>query len=168
MQQSTLSFEQAATLPNELGVAGPFAGVHNDALIIAGGANFPRGFPWERSDDGVTPPKIYHSDVHVLVRDGEAYKWVSQTVKLPQAAAYGVSVSTPAGIVCIGGERKDKPFEGQQLMHVLSQVFRLSWNEEVRKVEVDTSLPDLPFGLTTAAGALVNNAIYVAGGLSQP
>ena len=29
-------------LPDSIGVAGPFVGVHGDALIVAGGANFPR------------------------------------------------------------------------------------------------------------------------------
>ncbi len=34
-------------LPNVLGVAAPFAGVGNGTLLVAGGANFPDGFPWE-------------------------------------------------------------------------------------------------------------------------
>lgn len=34
-------------LPAQLGVAGPFAGVSNDALIVAGGTNFPNGAPWD-------------------------------------------------------------------------------------------------------------------------
>ena len=33
-----LSWTELPRLPDELGVAGPFAGVHNDALIVAGGA----------------------------------------------------------------------------------------------------------------------------------
>ena len=37
------------------GLAGAFIGVHNDALIIAGGANFPDGLAWE----GAT--KVYHN-----------------------------------------------------------------------------------------------------------
>jgi len=31
--------EELPSLPDELGVAGPFCGIHNDALIVAGGAN---------------------------------------------------------------------------------------------------------------------------------
>ena len=41
-----LSWSELPSLPDPLGVAGPFAGVHNDALIVAGGANFPRPV-WE-------------------------------------------------------------------------------------------------------------------------
>ncbi|MGB0741144.1 MAG: hypothetical protein ACPGXX_13810, partial [Planctomycetaceae bacterium] len=37
-----LTWQELPELPDDLGVAGPFAGVHNDALIVAGGANFPR------------------------------------------------------------------------------------------------------------------------------
>lgn len=47
-------------LPDARGVAGPFAGVSGGALIAAGGANFPNGFPWE----GGT--KVWHDDVYVL------------------------------------------------------------------------------------------------------
>lgn len=32
-----LSWRELPSLPDALGVAGPFAGVHNDALIVAGG-----------------------------------------------------------------------------------------------------------------------------------
>ena len=32
-----------------LGVAGPFVGVHNGALLVAGGANFRRGCPGSQS-----------------------------------------------------------------------------------------------------------------------
>ena len=32
--------------PN-IGVAGAFSGVHNGAMVVAGGANFPNGMPWE-------------------------------------------------------------------------------------------------------------------------
>ena len=31
----------------QIGVAGPFAGVHGGALIVAGGANFPQAAPWK-------------------------------------------------------------------------------------------------------------------------
>ena len=40
-EKKRLDWSELARLPNELGVAGPAAGVHNGALIVAGGANFP-------------------------------------------------------------------------------------------------------------------------------
>ena len=49
----SISWEELPPLPpsagqsKQPGVAGPFAGVHRDALIVAGGANFPDKMPWE-------------------------------------------------------------------------------------------------------------------------
>ena len=37
--ENKLKWTALPDLPGGLGVAGPFAGVHNDALIVAGGAN---------------------------------------------------------------------------------------------------------------------------------
>ena len=36
----SLSWSELPQFPDSVGVAGPFVGVHNDALIVAGGANF--------------------------------------------------------------------------------------------------------------------------------
>ena len=38
---ATLNWETLPALPDAHGVAGAFAGAHNGALIVAGGANFP-------------------------------------------------------------------------------------------------------------------------------
>ncbi|HEV2479040.1 MAG TPA: hypothetical protein VGS79_05230, partial [Puia sp.] len=43
------------------GVAGPFAGVSGDALIVAGGSNFPDKKPWEGGR------KAYVDEVYVLM-----------------------------------------------------------------------------------------------------
>ena len=40
-QDSVLQWEELPALPDALGVAGPYAGVTGDALVVAGGANFP-------------------------------------------------------------------------------------------------------------------------------
>ncbi|SVD81223.1 uncharacterized protein METZ01_LOCUS434077, partial [marine metagenome] len=39
--EKVLEWKPLPDLPDPIGVAGPFVGVHNDALIVAGGANFP-------------------------------------------------------------------------------------------------------------------------------
>ena len=47
-----IDWEKIADLPPrrgfevQPGLAGAFAGVHGDVLIIAGGTNFPQGYPW--------------------------------------------------------------------------------------------------------------------------
>ena len=132
------------------GVAGPFAGVHGDALIVAGGANFPDKMPW---DGGA---KIWWDDIWVLEKrpDGST-RWVTdKTFKLPRRLGYGVSVSTPDGVLCAGGNDAERCY---------ADVFLLSWDAKTRDVR-RTALPPLPEPLSFMAGALVGNTVYVAGG----
>ncbi|NND97862.1 MAG: sodium/solute symporter [Pirellulaceae bacterium] len=142
-----LQWSELASLPNELGVAGPFAGVHNDALIVAGGANFPRPI-WE-SD------KAWYDDIHVLTKEGDALKW-HDGGKLPRATGYGAAVSTDAGVVCIGGNDATNTFD---------HVFLLSWDADKKSIKT-TPFPTLPKPCAFTAAALVGNVIYVCGGQS--
>jgi N-acetylneuraminic acid mutarotase len=50
--------KQLPNLPNEVGVAGAYAGRINDSLLIAGGANFPQSPPWEGGD------KVWHREIY--------------------------------------------------------------------------------------------------------
>ena len=92
-----LEWKQLTDLPpvgeqtNALGVAGPFVGVHNDVLIVAGGANFPKPF-WGED-------KVWHDDIWTLYKSG---KW-TKAGSLPRPLAYGASVSTQWGVLCMGG-----------------------------------------------------------------
>ena len=67
----------AANLPalspgqKNTGVAGAFTGVHNGVLIIAGGANFPNGMPWEGGK------KAYQDAIYVLKKSGKSYEWIA-------------------------------------------------------------------------------------------
>jgi SSS family solute:Na+ symporter len=140
-----LKWQELASLPDELGVAGPFAGVHNDALIIAGGANFPRPV-WQND-------KVWRDRIFVLVRAGDGYRW-EDGGKLPEPSAYGAAVSTPDGVVCMGGNH------GTQ---VLRDVFLLSWDSargEIRRREY----PPLPSPCAYGQATLVDGIIYLAGG----
>ena len=83
--ESMLSWSELPPLPDPLGVAGPFAGVHHDALIVAGGANFAQPV-WE-SD------KAWHDSIHVLIRDDTGYRWIDGGM-LRRPIAYGAAVST--------------------------------------------------------------------------
>jgi hypothetical protein len=66
-------------LPDPLGVAGPFVGVSNDALIVAGGAHF-RVSPFK----GGT--KLWLNTIYVLEKaeDGR-YRWHTDQQKLIQS-----------------------------------------------------------------------------------
>lgn len=132
-------------LPDPLGVAGPFVGVHNDALIVAGGANFARPV-WDH-------PKLWHDAIHVLVKTPNGPEWKSGG-KLPRKIAYGASVSTPGGVLCIGGNDADTTFQS---------VFLLHWNTTTQAIE-SVDMPDLPHPLAYAQAALSGNSVYLAGG----
>ncbi|MFP6905118.1 MAG: hypothetical protein VCG02_07870 [Verrucomicrobiota bacterium] len=151
------------------GLAGPFVGVHNDVLIIGGGANYPDAPPWNGGK------KVYYDEIFVLKKTPEAgYAWHDQTYRLPGKLAYGVTISTTNGLVCIGGESR---VDGET--RYSKTVFTLTWdlkNEQVllgkkliatgyQRDEV-LPLPDLPVGTTALGGALIRPRIYVAGGIT--
>ena len=143
----TFSWDALAVLPNELGVAGPFAGVHNDALIVAGGANFPK--PIWISD------KAWYDDIYVLQKDGDDYQWLDGG-KLPKQIGYGGAVSTKDGVLCIGGNHGDETYD---------DVFLLSWNRGLSKLTT-TVFPKLPRPCAFTAATIVGDTVYVAGGQS--
>jgi len=144
------------------GVAGPFVGVHNDALIIAGGANFPNKPLWDTG-------KVWHDKVYVLERkrghklddvkggwvtkEFERYDWTDGG-KLSRPLAYGASVPTSEGVLCMGGDDAEK---------VYRDVFLLSWNKEAEKVE-RRDFPPLPVPVAYGAAALVKGVVYLVGG----
>jgi solute:Na+ symporter, SSS family len=136
-------------LPDPIGYAGPFVGVHNGALIVAGGANFPEVPPWQGGK------KVWHDRIHVMTRDG-AGKWGWQTAArtLPCPLAYGVSVSTARGVLCVGGCDNGKSY---------ADVFLLKWNRESGQIERET-LPPLPSTISFSGGAVLNGTVYVVGG----
>ena len=146
-QNQLMTWRRLAPLPDREGFASPFAGLSNGALIVAGGANFPDKKPWE----GGT--KIYHDRIFVLERpDGE---WL-EAGKLPHPLAYGVSITAPQGLVCIGGNDAERAY---------NDVFLLQWSEgKIHSI----SLPPLPNPVTAAAGAILGSTIYVVGGHTTP
>ena len=79
-----------------LGVSAPFTGISNGMLLVAGGCNFP--------DKPVTEggAKKYYSDIFALDLSNPASGW-KKAGNLPFPVAYGATVTTPDGIICIGG-----------------------------------------------------------------
>lgn len=175
---------QLPQLPDELGVAGPFVGVHNDALIVAGGANFPDGVPWRPTADGGASFKKYHDTIYLLPRleDGTYGEWITVQRRLPETCAYGVSLPTPQGLLCVGGESvrlMTDPETGEttSVKHLSADAFLLMFDREAGEVTVHQewpttigeitsglAIPDLPTHLTNACGAVVGDFAYIAGG----
>ena len=173
-----MEWEKLPDLPNQLGVAGPFVGVHNDVLVLGGGANFPLGVPWEKTDDRFESPKFYTDQIHVLVKNGESYHWRNNPVKLTRSLAYGISIPTSNGIICLGGEWKDHEKDPQSKTYrtisgISDNVFVIQWQNEIKisnkwagpgdDENVVRDIPDLPIPTTVAAGMIIGNKIYIIG-----
>ena len=58
--ESIIHWGELAPIPNKVGLAGMFAGMHENQLIAAGGANFPDAPPWQ----GGT--KIWHDEIFLF------------------------------------------------------------------------------------------------------
>ncbi|MDQ1256621.1 MAG: solute:Na+ symporter, family, partial [Candidatus Hydrogenedentes bacterium] len=69
---------------------------------------------------------------------------------------YGVSITAPAGVLCIGGADGNRHY---------SECFVLSWNEGIL---VQTPAPPLPISCANSCGALLKNVVYVCGGTETP
>lgn len=146
-----ISLEKMSGFPAEdagffKGVSALYAGVSDGRLWMAGGCNFPHV---PAADGG---KKVFYKDVYVApLTDDTLFHW-KRIGTLPQASAYGVSVSTQQGLLCIGGTTS-----GQGL----SDVLLLSLHEGVLKTD---TLPSLPAAVDNMSGALLGTSVYVAGG----
>ena len=136
-------------MEKQFGLASPFAGRSGDAVIVAGGCNFP-GVPVR--DGG---KKRYYDDAFVLVERGGKKEWLTG-FRIPNKTAYGASVSLPDGLLCIGGNNNEQSFP---------DVYLLKWNEKAGKLAVE-KWPSLPFPVSQAGAALIDGNVYVAGGMA--
>ena len=141
-----LRWEELPALPDTPGLGGPLVGVHNDALIVAGGAYFPEPV-WESE-------KLWRDEAWVLVASGAGgYEWLAG-FKLDRPIAYAACVSTPYGVACLGGT------DGQT---VFDHCFLLRCDPLVRWVSQEP-LPPLPEPCAYGAAARIGDVIYLAGG----
>jgi len=141
-----LKWQQLSDLPpapgqdDQPGLAAPFIGVSGNVLLIAGGYN-----------------NFYYDFAYALEKNtDDGYTWHTG-IKIPHQAAYGVSITVPEGVICIGGNNNKESF---------SSVFLMQWDPVSEQI-VTESLPSLPFSMSKMAGALVDQKIYLAGGYSD-
>lgn len=134
------------------GVSACYAGVTGGQLLIGGGCNFP-DTPAAEGGKKKYYKGIYAAGFHT----DSLFSW-RKVGELPAPSAYGVSVTTTDGVVCIGG-MNDKGS--------LTDVYRLSWQDDEKKKVKTELLPALPYALDNFTGALLENRIYVAGGNKQ-
>ena len=93
----------------------------------------------------------------MLTRSGDDYVW-AEGGKLPRAIGYGAAVSTPGGVLCIGGNDAEQ---------TLRDVFLLAWDPVARRMN-RTDYPHLPQPCAYGQAALVGHVVYLAGGQSGP
>jgi len=142
-----LQWSKLPSIPDAEGFAGSFAGVSGGALIVAGGANIV-GDKWAEP-----LRKKWYDSIFVLEKpDGE---WRAG-FHLARALGYGVSVTTPGGIACIGGSDSE---------HHYAECFLIEWRGG--RIET-TAMPPLPRPCANMCGVLMGDSIYVAGGIETP
>lgn len=132
----------------ELGVSACFAGTVNGQLLMAGGCNFPEV---PVADGG---QKRYYRGIYAAPLPADSVLLWRKVGELPVPLAYGASVPTADGLICIGGMNAQGP---------VASVYRLVLGNKDKKVRIET-LPSLPYALDNLTGSLVGNTVYVAGG----
>ena len=131
------------------GLAGPYVGVTAGALVLAGGANFPDGMPWE---GGL---KHYYDGIFYLIKkEGNAFEWHLSKSVLPQQLAYGGCVPVSGGLLLFGGKNADGVTDGTWIVNLDP----LTGNCQIAEAAT------LPRALSDFAFSVVGDYVYVAGG----
>ncbi|MDF1813309.1 MAG: sodium/solute symporter [Verrucomicrobiales bacterium] len=148
--EGPIAWETLPSIPDEKGFAGPFAGVIDGNLIVAGGANFPESPPWEGGK------KVWYDKVFLLASDSD--KWTLPDFKLPKALGYGVSLSLPwrNSIVMLGGSDSENLPDAQAI-----ELFYEEGNFRTEK------LPDLPLPLAEFSGVTFGSSLYIFSGRTR-
>ena len=147
IQGNPIEWKELPALPDPFGFAGPFAGIVDGNLVVAGGANFPDGRPWEGAN------KIWHDTIYLLDNPDSEWK-IAGT--LPKPLAYGISITTPDGLICIGGSDSE---------NCHNDVFIIQLQDEELII---ANLAPLPVPLANASGVLIGDQIHVFGGTMAP
>ena len=144
----SLDWQSLPDLPDALGVAGPLVGVHNDALIVAGGANFPKPV-WENG-------KVWHDKIYVLTKNDDGYAWND-----------GGTLPRPYRLRCLGLYAGTASFAWAETTarNPLPKSLRCAGTRKPKKI-TRHEFPPLPQPCAYGQAALVGNVIYLAGGQS--
>lgn len=169
---NTVTFTPASPLSafGGQGVSGAFVGTvpKNAAttphsILVAGGCNFPDVPAAEGGQ------KVFYADIYAIALDEASSHGTATSEEatsgsnsptwkrigsLPAALAYGASVTTPEGIVCLGGTT-----DGRH-----SECFAALLAFDKNRKFISRPLPPLPVSLDNFAAAFGDGYIYVAGG----
>ena len=143
------NMEQSTNTLLQEGLAGSFFGKQGDWFILAGGANFPHGKPWEGG------AKTFSKEIFVFSESNNQFQLILASDNLPIGVAEGAYASTSKGVLCIGGQTPDG---------LSNNVLLLNYNG--KDVTVET-YPELPFAVKNATAAIVSNRVYLLGGQKE-
>lgn len=132
--------------PCPKGVSAPFAGFVGDWLVVGGGCNFP-GVP--AAEGGA---KVFYDEIYAIRPDAGGEQAWTKLPALPRPVAYGASVETPAGLLCIGGQNADG---------ATAEVYRVEYDGRESRI---VPLPALPVSVDNGAATRLGDLVFVAGG----
>ena len=141
-----LEWTDLPPLPYPGGVDGAFFAVIDSRLVVAGGV---------RAEDGAAGEGYPGATTSAWVLDAPESSWREST-PLPEPAAHGASVSSGTFAAFAGGSRGDGSGH-------LDTAYRVSFSGEDL---VYQQLPSLPQPRARAGAAVLDNMIYLAGGLT--
>ncbi|MBN1154398.1 sodium/solute symporter [candidate division KSB1 bacterium] len=136
---------------NAPAITGAFGGISNNTLFVAGGTDSPALVSENESK--------YIDDIFILELHGDldSLQWIKGN-KLDRPVAYGASVTTPLGVLCMGGKDDKEAFD---------RVFLLSWDRGLKELS-RIDLPPLPQPCAHGCATISGNHVYLAGGQSGP
>ncbi|WP_157829092.1 cyclically-permuted mutarotase family protein [Colwellia sp. 75C3] len=130
-----------------LGVSAAYSGFIGDYLIVAGGANFPKGHPF--FDQG---NKQFYSDIFVFDTANKQLNLVARG-HLPIKAGHGATLIVDNSLYLIGGKNNEQAFD---------TIIKLTLDGS--KKPITEVIGNLPFTWDSGGAAWQNNALYTFAG----
>ncbi|QFU22103.1 cyclically-permuted mutarotase family protein [Shewanella sp. YLB-09] len=130
-----------------LGVSAAYTAFLGDYLIVAGGANFPKGHPVFQNGQ-----KEYYSDIFVFDVSNDQLKLVSNG-HLPIKSGYGATVVVGNSLYLVGGQNNEQ---------ALDSIIKLTLDDN--QVPITEVIAKLPFTWALGSAAWQNNALYLFAG----
>jgi N-acetylneuraminic acid mutarotase len=132
-------------IPDATGYKGMYCGVSGGQVILAGGSQF------------LVPPadggeKLFNSRIWIRsVQADHSAGWRELEEALAAGLAEGCSVTTPSGVVCMGGIGE---------AGAVASVFLLVWDPDSGKL-LQRTLPSLPYPLGNGSAVYHNGNVYL-------
>jgi len=130
-----------------IGISGAYSAFLGDYLIVAGGANFPKGHPFFEQGK-----KQFYSDIFVFDVSSAQMNLVSRG-HLPIKAGHGATVVVDNSLYFVGGKNNKQAFDS---------IIKLTLDKDKRPVT--EFIGKLPFTWESGGAAWKDNALYVFAG----